>query len=184
VENLDEVERRRYGESVIPNMRATRVVALVLLLVAAAAGSWWFFGRRPSVPDSIAVYYVKPEGASLVPWRVSLGPARDRRSVAFYAAVQAVAGPPSGVEAVRFPPGTHVLSVDVDGSTVDVDLSSEVGAHVEGSFNESGEFKALVYTLTGLPGTSAVQVRVAGEQLATLPGGHLELDEPLSRQSF
>jgi spore germination protein GerM len=115
---------------------------------------------------------------------VSLGPARDPRSVAFYAAVQAVAGPPAGVEAVRFPSGTTVESVTLDGSTADVDLSKDVGAHVEGSFNEAAEFKALVYTLTALPGITSVRVSVAGERLATLPGGHLELDEPLSRQSF
>jgi spore germination protein GerM len=165
-------------------MRATRVVALVLLLVVAAAGSWWFFGRHANGPDTITVYYTKPAGAELVPWHVSLGPARDPRSVAFYAAVQAVAGPPAGVDAVRFPHGTQVLSADLDGTTVDVDLSREVGTGVEGSFNESGEFKALVYTLTGLPGITAVRVLVGGERLATLPGGHLELDEPLSRQSF
>ena len=65
------------------------------------------------------------------------GPRAIARSVAFYAAVQAVAGPPAGVDAVRFPAGTHVLSVDVDGSTADVDLSKDVGVDVEGSFNES-----------------------------------------------
>jgi hypothetical protein len=148
-------------------MRALRVAALVVLLVAAAAGSWWLFGRRTPGPVTITVYYTKPEGAALVPWQVSLGPARDPRSVAFYAAVQTVAGPPAGVEAVRFPRGTQVLSADLDGTTVDVDLSREVGTGVEGSFNESG-----------------VRVLVGGERLATLPGGHLELDEPLSRQSF
>ena len=165
-------------------MRATRAAALVLLLVAVAAASWWFFGRHPSEPDSVAVYYSKADGTALVPWTVSLGPARDRRSVAFYAAVQAVAGPPAGVDAVRFPPGTTVLSANVDGATANVDLSKDVGVAVEGSFNESAEFKALVYTLTALPGISSVRVSVAGERIATLPGGHLELDEPLSRQSF
>ena len=165
-------------------MRATRAAALVLLLVAVAAGSWWFFGRHSNEPDSVAVYYSKADGTTLVPWHVSLGPARDPRSVAFYAAVQAVAGPPAGVEAVRFPPGTTVLSAKVDGSTVDVDLSSSAGAHVEGSLDETAEFKALVYTLTALPGISSVRVSVAGERVATLPGGHLELDEPLTRQSF
>jgi hypothetical protein len=40
------VSRRRYVEYGIPNMRATRVVALVLLLVVAAAASWWYFGRH------------------------------------------------------------------------------------------------------------------------------------------
>jgi spore germination protein GerM len=165
-------------------MRATRLAALVLLLVAAAAGSWWFLGRHASGPATITVYYVAPQGSTLVPWQVSLGPARDPHSVAFYAAVQAVAGPPAGVEAVRFPAGTQVLSADLDGTNVDVDLSRDAGAGVEGSFNESGEFKALVYTLTALPGVTAVRVLVGGQRLATLPGGHLELDEPLTRQSF
>jgi spore germination protein GerM len=165
-------------------MRATRAAALVLLLVAAAAGSWWFFGRHSNEPDSVAVYYTKSDGTTVEPWKVSLGPARDPRSVAFYAAVQAVAGPPAGVDAVRFPHGTTVLSVDVSGSTADVDLSKDVGKAVEGSFDETAEFKALVYTLTALPGISSVRVSVAGERIATLPGGHLELDEPLTRQSF
>jgi spore germination protein GerM len=166
-------------------MRATRAVALVLLLVAVAAASWWFFGRHTSGPDSVVVYYVKTaDSTTAVPWTVSLGPARDPRSVAFYAAVQAVAGPPAGIDAVRFPAGTTVESVNLEGSTADVDLSKDVGTAVEGSFNEGAEFKALVYTLTALPGISSVRVSVAGQRLATLPGGHLELDEPLSRQSF
>jgi spore germination protein GerM len=165
-------------------MRATRAVALVLLLVAVAAASWWFFGRHANEPSSVAVYYTKSDGTTLVPWMVSLGPDRSRAAVAFYAAVQAVAGPPAGVDAVRFPPGTTVLSAHVDGSTADVVLSKDVGVDVQGSFNETAEFKALVYTLTALPGISSVHVTVAGETVATLPGGHLELDEPLSRQSF
>lgn len=176
--------RRRYGEYGIPNMRATRAAALVFLLVAVAAATWWYFGRHSSEPGAVTVYYTKADGTTLVPWNVSLGPARDRRSVAFYAAVQAVAGPPAGVDAVRFPAGTTVLSANVGGSTVAVDLSKDVGKAVEGSFTESAEFKALVYTLTALPGISSVRISVAGERLATLPGGHLELDEPLSRQSF
>jgi spore germination protein GerM len=165
-------------------MRATRAVALVLLLVAVATASWWFFGRHANEPSTVTIYYTKLDGTTLVPWTVSLGPARDRRSVAFYAAVQAVAGPPSGVDAVRFPPGTTVVAADVDGSTVNVDLSKDVGTNVQGSFDEAAEFKALVYTLTALPGISSVRVSVAGRRVATLPGGHLELDEPLSRQSF
>ncbi len=166
-------------------MRATRAVALVLLLVAVAAGSWWFFGRHSSEPDSVTVYYTKTDGTTLVPWTVSLGPARDARSVAFYAAVQAVAGPPAGVDAVRFPAGTQRPRPPTSTARrADVDLSKDAGTDVEGSFNEAAEFKALVYTLTALPGISSVRVSVAGERIATLPGGHLELDEPLTRQSF
>jgi len=154
-------------------------------VVIAGLGSWWYFTQRqPPTPPSITVYYTATDGTTVVPWRVSLGPARDRRSVAFYAAVQAVAGPPAGIEAVRFPNGTRVLAVDVSGSTAQVDLSDDVGRAVEGSYAEGAEFKALVFTLTGLPGIDAVDVRVAGRRVATLPGGHLELDEPLSRTSF
>ena len=85
-----------------------------------------------------------------------------------------------------FPPTTAADSPGNtgDGSTIDVDLSRDVGTNVEGSFNESGEFKALVWTLTALPGVDAVDVKIAGARVATLPGGHLELDEPLSRTSF
>jgi spore germination protein GerM len=165
-------------------MRAARVVALMLVLAVAVVASWWFFGHRAQQPDTIAVYYVKTDGSTLVPWRVTLGPARDPRSVAFYAAVQTVAGPPAGTDAVRFPAGTRVLATALDGSTAVVDLSRDVGAAVEGSFTEGAEFKALVYTLTALPGISAVRVQVGGMTVATLPGGHLELDEPLTRQSF
>jgi spore germination protein GerM len=154
-------------------------------LVIAAAASWWYIGhRRPPSPATITVYYAKTDGTTLVPWTVTLGPARDPHSVAFYAAVQAVAGPPAGVEAVRFPSGTRVLAADIRDRIVDVDLSAEVGRHVEGSYGESAEFKALVYTLTALPGIDAVRVRIAGTRVAALPGGHLELDEPLRRTSF
>ena len=35
-----------------------------------------------------------------------------------------------------------------------------------------------------IPDGRTVRVRIGGTRLATLPGGHLELDEPLSRSSF
>jgi spore germination protein GerM len=167
-------------------MRWSRALVLVVLFVAAVAVAWWYTHRQVAlVDDTIVVYYVKGDGTTLVPWRVSLGPARDRASVAFYAATQCVAGPPPGTEAVRFPLGTRVRSVDVVGSTADVDLSKEIASSAEGGFAESAEFKALVWTLTQ-PSleVSAVTVRIDGKRVATLPGGHLELDEPLSRSSF
>jgi spore germination protein GerM len=168
-------------------MRAWQTLGFLVLFVAAVAAAWWFVSNRPPpVGDKIAVYYTKPDGTTLTPWRVTLGPARDRASVAFYAATQAVAGPPPGIEAVRFPDGTHVRGVDVHGSTATVDLSREAGgSSPEGSFAESAEFKALVWTLTQPAlGIASVDVRIEGARVATLPGGHLELDEPLSRASF
>ncbi|HTU83716.1 MAG TPA: GerMN domain-containing protein, partial [Candidatus Acidoferrales bacterium] len=140
---------------------------------------------------SLTVYYTKLDGTTLGSTSVSLRPqlpgenaGEHRRNVAFYAAVEAVAGPPSNVQAIRFPPGTRVLDARVTGSTAIVDLSKDVERQPGGSFGENGEFKALVYTVTGVPGIDAVRVTVAGETLPTLPGGHLELDEPLHRSDW
>ncbi len=141
--------------------------------------------------ESIAVYYTKVDGKTLGSVAVSVRPpqpgesaAEHLHNVALYAAVQGVAGPPNEMQAIRFPPGTRVQSVTVDGSTATVDLSKDVEQQAGGSFGENGEFKALVYTMTGLPGIDAVQITVDGARLATLPGGHLELDQPLHRSDF
>jgi len=171
-------------------MRSQRLIATILVIAAVvlSVGTWWILvGRYRSAGDRIVVYYTKPDGVTEVPWRVTLGPARDRTSIAFYAAAQALAGPSSEITAVRFPAGTHVRSVRIDGSTVDLDLSNEIGKSAEGGLTETAEFKSLVWTLTDpstLPGINAVRVRVDGTRVATLPGGHFELDEPLSRSTF
>jgi len=170
-------------------------LGLIVLFAVAVAAAWWLTTRhkQSAIGDEITVYYAKADGTTLVPWQVSLNPDRrersdaalDRRSSLFYAATQCVAGPPPGTEAVRFPAGTHVLALDVQGSTADVDISKEVASSAEGGFAESAEFKALVWTLTQPKlGVDSVKVRIAGARMATLPGGHLELDEPLSRSSF
>jgi spore germination protein GerM len=38
--------------------------------------------------------------------------------------------------------------------------------------------------MTGVPGIHAVQVKIEGQTLPTLPGGHLELDQPLQRSDW
>ncbi len=166
-------------------MKLLRVIGVVALLGVAAYIGYRVFARpAANVGESVAVYYTKTDGTTLAKWNVSLDPAQDRPSAAFYGAVQAVAGPAPDVPAVRFPAGTVVRSVDVKGSTASVDLDGSITTAPSGSLAESGEFKALVWTLTALPGIDAVQVRVDGARVSTLPGGHLELDEPLTRQSW
>lgn len=173
-------------------MRSTRLPTLVVLLAIVAAGTWYVLSQRiGSHGESIAIYYTKLDGKTLGSVRVSLRPrqadesaAEHRHNAALYAAVQGVAGPPNEVQAIRFPPGTRVSNVTVDGSTATVDLSKDAENQAGGTFGENGEFKALVYTMTGLPGIDAVQITVNGARLETLPGGHLELDQPLHRSDF
>jgi spore germination protein GerM len=157
-----------------------------------AVSAWYLYSHRlASSGETIAVYYTKMDGTSLGDVAVSLRPRAPGESAAerlhnevLYAAVEAVAGPPNAIEAIRFPPGTRVQNVTVDGSTATIDLSKDVERQAGGSFGENGEFKALVYTVTGIHGIDAVQVTVNGARLETLPGGHVELDQPLHRTDF
>jgi len=168
-------------------MRSLRALAVVALLAVAVFVGYRLFARHAgsAFGDAIAVYYTKIDGETLAKWTVSLSPAaRDLASVAFYATAQAVAGPPREVPAVRFPTGTIVRSAHVLGSTATVDLGGTLATEQSGSFTESGEFKGLVWTLTALPGIAAVQITVGGTRVSSLPGGHLELDEPLTRRSW
>jgi spore germination protein GerM len=167
-------------------MRVLRALVIVALFaVAVFVGYRLLVQPGPSQAGTVRVYYCKLDGETLGSWTLSLNPgASDPVSRAFYATVQAVAGPPADTKAIRFPAGTVVRAVHVAGATATVDLGGNVASVQSGSFAESGEFKALVWTLTALPGISAVQVTIDGARVPTLPGGHLELDEALTRQAW
>jgi spore germination protein GerM len=174
------------------NVKPTRTLVLVALLVIVAAGSWYYLSHRPPAAGGpLTVYYTTLDGTTLANMSVSLRPqqpgesaAEHLRNTVLYAAVQAVAGPPSDVQAIRFPRGTRVMGASVSGTTATIDLSNDVEKQAGGTFGENGEFKALVYTLTAVPGIDAVKVTVGGHTLETLPGGHLEQDQPLHRSDW
>jgi spore germination protein GerM len=173
-------------------VKLPRLLVLVVLLVVVAAGTWYVLSNRAShTVETLGIYYTKADGNSLAQMRVTMRPpepgesaAEHLHNTARYAAVQAVAGPPSEIQAIRFPPGTQVLSASIDGSTATIDLSKQVEQQAGGTFGENGEFKALVYTMTAIRGINAVQILVEGSRLETLPGGHIELDQPLHRSDF
>ena len=174
-------------------MKTSRALFLLVVFVLAALVAWIVVQQRnrSAIGERITVYYTKLDGTTEVPWTITMRPqasgesgAERLHNAALYAAVQAVAGPSSTIDAIRFPPGTHVRSVLVDGSTAVVDLSPEVRLAAGGSLGESGEFKSLVWTLTGLPGINAVAIRIDGQHIDALPGGHLALDTPLRRSDW
>lgn len=191
--------RRPFDGSILTNLRRSkrpdvqkRSIGLILVMLIVAGGAWYYRTHtNVSGGETLPIYYTKLDGTSLAVMRVSLRPrqpdetyAEHRHNVALYAAVQALAGPPSDVAAIHFPIGTRVNAVTLDGSTATVDLSHEVTQQSGGAFGENGEFKALVYTMTAIPGINGVQILVQGNRLETLPGGHLELDEPLHRADW
>lgn len=168
------------------------LVVLIIVLIGIGVVAWHAFAPKPGASvGHLTVYYAKTDGHSMGTWDVSTrspqsaSSGRERlHDEVLYAAVQAVAGPPSDVEAIRFPPGTHVLGVSIDGVIATVNLSPQVTSLASGTLGENGEFKELVYTVTGVPGIDAVQVTVGGRRLATLPGGQFELDTPLRRSDW
>ena len=106
------------------NVRPTRLLALIALLVIVAAGIWYVLANRSQGPgNELTVYYTKLDGNALAHFSVSLRPrqpgesaAEHLRNTVLYAAVQAAAGPPSDVQAIRFPVGTRVTDASVSGS--------------------------------------------------------------------
>ena len=173
--------------------RSTRLIVLVIAVIALVGGYFLFF-RRPIVAPvgtPLTVYYTATDGTSLKTWTITMRPSAPGESpdahqaaLALYAAVQTVAGPPANISAIRFPAGTRVLGASVTGAMATVDLSGDVAKTGGGSFGEDGEFKALVYTMTALPGVTAVKITIDGKSVASLPGGHLALDEPLHRSDW
>jgi len=164
------------------------LLILVNILIGARMAGMWPQAVGPGT--SLTVYYTQLDGTTLGTFDVSVRAPQPGESdaarlhdLATYAAVQAVAGPPAQTSAIRFPPSTRVRDVNVNGTTAVVDLSSGVDSN-RGSFQENGEFKGLVYTLTGIPSINAVQITIEGRTVETLPGGHLELDAPLRRSDW
>lgn len=182
----------REGKRAGGGTRALVLSILGLIFVVLNIAGGIMMSRGPVVTgDNLTVYFAKLDGSQLGTWTVSLRSpqpgetsAEHAHNVALYAAVQSIAGPPSDISAIRFPTGTHVLNVNVSGTTATVDLSKDVETATGGSLQENGEFKGLVYTLTELSPINAVQILIEGRKVETLPGGHLELDTPLRRSDW
>ena len=121
-----------------------------------------FLIDRPAANgESIAVYYTKLDGTTMGNMRVSLRPqqpgesdAEHRHNTLVYAAVEAVAGPPKDVGAIRFPPGTRVQSVNLTGSTATVDLSKEVERQAGGRSVKTASLKHSSIRLPDFPAST------------------------------
>ena len=143
--------------------------------------------RHVTVPTAphLTVYYCKAGSDDLVRIPFSVDPKLSGSALATYALNQLLAGPSVGRDSiVLFPPGTEA-TVNIEGDVATVDLNGSIARSFQGGAgDEAGMFKSLTYTLTGLPGVKSVQVLVAGQKKAALPGGHFEIDEPLTRETF
>jgi len=143
--------------------------------------------RHVTVTQSphLTVYYCKAGSDDLVRVPFTVDSKLTGSALATYAVNQLLAGPSVDRDSiVLFPTGTEA-TVTTEGDVATVDLNGSIVRSFQGGAgDEVGMFKSLTYTLTGLPGIKNVQVLVAGEKKAALPGGHLEIDDPLTRETF
>jgi spore germination protein GerM len=164
---------------------AVLVAALAVAILTFAAGCTKKAEVPKPQPQQVTVYYCKAGTEELVPVDYSVKASQDDSQLANYATQQLLAGPSVGRDAVAlFPAGTQA-DVTLSGGTATVDLAGPlVKSYSGGGSDEVAMFKALVYTLTDVPGVKQVQVLVGGQKLAALHGGHLEIDQPLTRETF
>lgn len=162
--------------------KARLAVAMTLLLSVAGCGHR---GAPPPPTDQITVYYSKAGSDTLVAFHYSAAPGLAGAPRAQYAVEQLLAGPlDPAADLLTFPPDTRA-KVTLHDATADIDLSGSITKRFSrGADDEAGLFKSLTYTVTDIPGITALQIRLNGQVVPALPGGQLELDEPLSRATF
>lgn len=95
-----------------------------------------------------------------------------------------LAGPTEGSNgASTIPSGTKLLSLQVKGDQVRVNLSEDF-QFGGGSASMIGRVGQVVYTATALNPNAQVYLELNGEQIEVLGGEGLELEQPLTRDSY
>lgn len=96
---------------------------------------------------------------------------------------QLLAGPTEGTDSTTIPKGTKLLGVKQASDGIHVNLSEEFSSG-GGSSSMMGRVGQVVYTATALDQNAKVYIEVNGQPLEVLGGEGLELEQPLTRESF
>lgn len=94
-----------------------------------------------------------------------------------------LAGPKDTAVSTTIPAGTKLRSLKVNPDGIHIDLSQEF-TNGGGSAAMIGRVAQVVYTATSLQPSDRVWIEVEGKPLEVLSGEGLELEQPLTRQSF
>lgn len=130
------------------------------------------------------VYWLQDNGTklSLVPQAVTL-PQGEPDQVIEAAFSKLLAGPTEGTDSTTIPKETKLLGVKVADDGVHVNLSEDFTTG-GGSSSMMGRVGQVVYTATSLNPNTKVYIEVNGKQLDVLGGEGLELEQPLTRESY
>lgn len=185
------------------------VVAGISAAVVAAAGgaAWWTINSHQSPPtpppvttitptspplspvsppaQTAQIYWLKDTGKSLELIAKPVTLAADQPSDAVLRAAfdNLLAGPNEAAISSTIPERTKLRDVSIEPDGVHVDLSQEFTTG-GGSASMMGRVAQVLYTATTLQPNAKVWINVEGKPLETLGGEGLELEQPLTRQSF
>ncbi|MBD2450853.1 GerMN domain-containing protein [Nostoc sp. FACHB-152] len=130
------------------------------------------------------VYWLKPQekNVALVPKPVTV--AANQPNQALERAFQALlAGPSESTDSTTIPKGTQLLGLQVKGDEVHVNLSDSFTSG-GGSTSMVGRVGQVVYTASSINPKAKVYIDVNGKPLDVLGGEGVELEQPLTRESF
>lgn len=139
---------------------------------------------QPGQEQTPSVYWLKPNATSfdLVPQPVQIA-ATQPNQVLENAFQALLAGPTEGTDSTTIPQGTKLLGLKRENDEVHVNLSNDF-TQGGGSASMIGRIGQVVYTATTLDPNAKVYIEVDGEQLDILGGEGVELQQPLTRESF
>ncbi|RCJ23454.1 spore germination protein [Nostoc sp. ATCC 43529] len=140
--------------------------------------------RQPGNEQTANVYWLRPKDKNfaLVPKPVRVAAVRPNQ--ALEAAFESLlAGPTEGTDSTTIPNGTKLLGLKQDNDEVRVNLSEEFTSG-GGSASMIGRVGQVVYTATTLNPKAKVYIDVNGKPLDVLGGEGIELQQPLTRDSF
>ncbi|MEH2406266.1 GerMN domain-containing protein [Nostoc sp.] len=141
--------------------------------------------RQPVNEQTPNVYWLRPKdkNIALVPQPVKVASVLPNQPLE--AAFQSLlAGPPTGgTDSTTIPKATKLLGLKSENNEVHVNLSEDFTSG-GGSTSMIGRVGQVVYTATTLNPKAKVYIDVNGKPLDVLGGEGLELEQPLTRESF
>jgi spore germination protein GerM len=143
-------------------------------------------GSISPIEQSAEIYWLVSKGQNieLVPQQIQVKAGGNKPNQVLEAAFQTLlAGPTEGTNSTTIPSETKLLGVKVENDGIHVNLSEDFTTG-GGSASMSGRVGQVVYTATSLDKNAKVFIEVNGKQLDVLGGEGLELEQPLTRESF
>lgn len=141
--------------------------------------------RQPGNEQTANVYWLRTNEKSfeLVPQPIQVAAAQPNQ-VLETAFQSLLAGPTEGTNATTIPQGTKLLGLKVENNDeIHVNLSQDFTSG-GGSTSMMGRVGQVVYTATTLDPNAKVYIEVNGKPLDFLGGEGVEIEQPLTRESF